>query len=194
MEHMPALCVFVFLQAYAAVSYLDGLASAYAGGLVPVSARASWHERYFEYRKGAMQVAFIASLFTAAVLCVTGYIGGLAGRSMTLLDPSFAHKHMPIIASVSEHQPTTWTNYFLDLHLIIPLVPVGLYYLFQGLNEAQVGTCPRPEDAYACCGMEANSSRFVERFACIEPSVCIIRVCRQVGGVHINNMTSRTTS
>jgi dolichyl-diphosphooligosaccharide--protein glycosyltransferase len=30
-----------------------------------------------------------------------------SGRSMTLLDPTFAKKYIPIIASVSEHQATT---------------------------------------------------------------------------------------
>jgi dolichyl-diphosphooligosaccharide--protein glycosyltransferase len=31
------------------------------------------------------------------------------GRSLTLLDPTYATKYIPIIASVSEHQPTTWS-------------------------------------------------------------------------------------
>ena len=31
-----------------------------------------------------------------------------SGRSLTLLDPTYASKYIPIIASVSEHQPTTW--------------------------------------------------------------------------------------
>ena len=29
----------------------------------------------------------------------------LSGRSLSLLDPTYAKTHMPIIASVSEHQP-----------------------------------------------------------------------------------------
>ena len=31
-----------------------------------------------------------------------------SGRSLTLLDPTYAKKFIPIIASVSEHQATTW--------------------------------------------------------------------------------------
>ena len=50
------------------------------------------------------------------------------GRSLTLLDPTYASKYMPIIASVSEHQPTTWTAYFFDLHILVPFAPVGTYY------------------------------------------------------------------
>jgi dolichyl-diphosphooligosaccharide--protein glycosyltransferase len=35
----------------------------------------------------------------------------------TLLDPTYAKKFIPIVASVSEHQPTTWASYIFDLHL-----------------------------------------------------------------------------
>lgn len=41
------------------------------------------------------------------------------GRSLTLLDPTYATKYIPIIASVSEHQPTTWTSFFFDLHILV---------------------------------------------------------------------------
>lgn len=47
---------------------------------------------------------------------------------MSLLDPTYARKYIPIIASVSEHQPTTWTNYFFDCGYLIFFLPVGYYY------------------------------------------------------------------
>jgi dolichyl-diphosphooligosaccharide--protein glycosyltransferase len=59
------------------------------------------------------------------------------GRSLTLLDPTYAKKYIPIIASVSEHQPTSWTSFFFDLHVAVPLAPVGLYFLFQRLDGTQ---------------------------------------------------------
>jgi dolichyl-diphosphooligosaccharide--protein glycosyltransferase len=45
------------------------------------------------------------------------------GRSLTLLDPTYASKYIPIIASVSEHQPTSWTSFFFDLHIVTPFAP-----------------------------------------------------------------------
>lgn len=51
-----------------------------------------------------------------------------SGRSMTLLDPTYAKRYVPIIASVSEHQPTTWSSYFFDLGYLIVFVPIGFYY------------------------------------------------------------------
>ena len=54
-----------------------------------------------------------------------------SGRSMTLLDPTYAKKYIPIVASVSEHQATTWSSYFFDIHFLIFLTPIGLYYIFK---------------------------------------------------------------
>jgi dolichyl-diphosphooligosaccharide--protein glycosyltransferase len=48
---------------------------------------------------------------------------------MTLLDPTYAKKYIPIVASVSEHQATTWSSYFFDIHFAIFFTPVGLYYI-----------------------------------------------------------------
>lgn len=50
---------------------------------------------------------------------------------MTLLDPTYAKKYIPIVASVSEHQATTWGSYFFDIHFLIFLTPVGLYYIYK---------------------------------------------------------------
>lgn len=36
---------------------------------------------------------------------------GWTGRSLSLLDPTYASKYIPIIASVSEHQPPTTYSY-----------------------------------------------------------------------------------
>ena len=42
-----------------------------------------------------------------------------AGRSLSLLDPTYASKYIPIIASVSEHQPPAWPSYFTDLNFMV---------------------------------------------------------------------------
>ena len=52
-----------------------------------------------------------------------------SGRSMTLIDPTYAKKYVPIIASVSEHQPTSWSSYFFDLGYLIVFMPIGFYYV-----------------------------------------------------------------
>ena len=47
---------------------------------------------------------------------------------MTLLDPSYAKKYVPIIASVSEHQPTNWATYFFDFGILLLFMPLGYYF------------------------------------------------------------------
>lgn len=45
------------------------------------------------------------------------------GRFYSLLDPSYAKNNIPIIASVSEHQPTTWSSFYFDLQLLVLMFP-----------------------------------------------------------------------
>lgn len=69
---------------------------------------------------------------------VTGNGGGMTGRIRTFLDPTYASKHIPIIASVSEHQPTSWGSYFFDLHITVYLMPIGLYFCFKKLTDGNM--------------------------------------------------------
>eukprot|EP01138_Halocafeteria_seosinensis_P011669 gb/GECG01011925.1/.p1 GENE.gb/GECG01011925.1/~~gb/GECG01011925.1/.p1 ORF type:complete len:901 (+),score=82.58 gb/GECG01011925.1/:1-2703(+) len=89
---------------------------------------------------------FIFGTAATLVLVAAGTLIGLqllgytqwTGRSLTLLDPTYAKKYIPIIASVSEHQPTAWTSFFFDLHATVPFAPVGLYFLFQNPTDAKI--------------------------------------------------------
>ncbi len=60
------------------------------------------------------------------------------GRSLTLLDPTYASKFMPIVASISEHQPTPFSSFFHDLHVLVPLSILGLFFLFQNLTDGAI--------------------------------------------------------
>ena len=61
-----------------------------------------------------------------------------AGRSLSLLDPTYASKYIPIIASVSEHQPPAWNSYFTDVHILVLLAPLGLIACFRPLTDASL--------------------------------------------------------
>ena len=39
---------------------------------------------------------------------------------------TYASKYIPIIASVSEHQPPTWPSYFMDINILAFLAPAGI--------------------------------------------------------------------
>src|SRR5699024_9302215 len=49
-----------------------------------------------------------------------------------------AKANIPIIASVSEHQPTAWASYFFDLHILIMLVPAGIFYCIRDATDATI--------------------------------------------------------
>lgn len=67
-----------------------------------------------------------------------GFIAPWSGRFYSLWDTGYAKIHIPIIASVSEHQPTAWPAFFFDLNMLIWLFPAGVYLCFQELADEHV--------------------------------------------------------
>jgi dolichyl-diphosphooligosaccharide--protein glycosyltransferase len=72
------------------------------------------------------------------LLTVSGVIAPWTGRFYSLWDTGYAKIHIPIIASVSEHQPTAWPAFFFDLNMLIWLFPAGVYLSFRNLKDEQV--------------------------------------------------------
>ena len=81
---------------------------------------------------------FVIALAALVLLTITGVIAPWTGRFYSLWDTGYAKIHIPIIASVSEHQPTAWPAYFFDLNMLIWLFPAGVYLCFLKLNDEQV--------------------------------------------------------
>lgn len=92
-------------------------------------------------------VAFIALV----LLTFSGWIAPWTGRFYSLWDTGYAKVHselqvcvlnltfpVPIIASVSEHQPTAWPAYFFDLNWLIWVFPAGLFWCFRWLRDEHV--------------------------------------------------------
>ncbi|GAB0489980.1 hypothetical protein MMPV_001207 [Pyropia vietnamensis] len=119
-EHLGAFGVFGLINLYAAVGWVRSFTS----------------ERVFRAVGRLLVVTALAIAGVAAFFgTVTGYIGPWTGRFYSLLDPTYASKNIPIIASVSEHQPTAWGSYFFDLHALTFLTPVGLYFCFRNPTD-----------------------------------------------------------
>ena len=78
--------------------------------------------------KSIVLVAGIAGLASFGVASAMGKIAPWTGRFYSLLDPSYAKNNIPIIASVSEHQPTTWSSFYFDLQVLV--------FLFPGENQS----------------------------------------------------------
>ncbi|KAF3904593.1 hypothetical protein ABW21_db0203668 [Orbilia brochopaga] len=122
-EHMAALGIFGLIQLVAFVDYLRGQ--------VP--------SKQFNTLLRALVVLIVVVAFSGLVLLtVTGVIAPWSGRFYSLWDTGYAKIHIPIIASVSEHQPTAWPSFFFDLNFLIWLFPAGVYLCFRQLRDEHV--------------------------------------------------------
>lgn len=122
-EHMLAFGVFGLCQLHAIVDYM----------------RSKLSGEDFSTLFNAVAVGSLSlAIFVGTLLSISGKIAPWTGRFYTLLDPSYAKNHIPIIASVSEHQPTSWSSFFFDLQILVFLFPAGLYFCFSKLTDANI--------------------------------------------------------
>jgi dolichyl-diphosphooligosaccharide--protein glycosyltransferase len=122
-EHMLAFGVFGLCQLLAFVDF--------------VKSKLSKEQFEVLFKSIAIGILSIFLLF-AAVLTLSGKVSPWTGRFYSLLDPSYAKNHIPIIASVSEHQPTSWSSFYFDLQILVFLFPAGLYFCFDKLTDANI--------------------------------------------------------
>ncbi|KAJ3181134.1 oligosaccharyl transferase stt3 subunit [Gaertneriomyces sp. JEL0708] len=122
-EHMAALGIFGLLQVYAFVELIRSHLST------------SQFQALFY---GLIAGFFAVGLAGLVTLTLTGYIAPWTGRFYSLWDTGYAKKYIPIIASVSEHQPTSWTSFFFDLQVLVALFPAGIYFCFKELRDEHV--------------------------------------------------------
>ena len=90
------------------------------------------------FLKITLTCAISVGVLALGVGTATGYISPWTGRFYSLLDPTYAKDHIPIIASVSEHQPTAWSSFMFDFHILLFLFPAGLYFCFKRLSDATI--------------------------------------------------------
>merc|ERR1711939_345015 len=122
-EHMSALGVFGLLQLVGFVEFVrSGVPS----------------KQFATLLRGFVLAVFVVAFGGLVLLTVGGVIAPWTGRFYSLWDTGYAKIHIPIIASVSEHQPTAWPAFFFDLNLLIWLFPAGVYLCFQKLADEQV--------------------------------------------------------
>lgn len=90
------------------------------------------------FLKITVTCAIVVGALALGVGTASGYISPWTGRFYSLLDPTYAKDHIPIIASVSEHQPTAWSSFMFDFHILLYLFPAGLYFCFKRLSDATI--------------------------------------------------------
>ncbi|KAL1513173.1 hypothetical protein ABEB36_002618 [Hypothenemus hampei] len=121
-EHMLALGVFGLCQILAFIDYLKSKLSSVE------------FDTLLSFAISTVGAILAIGLI---LLSLSGKVAPWTGRFYALLDPSYAKNHIPIIASVSEHQPTAWSSFFFDLHVLTMLIPAGLYLCFKDPTDAK---------------------------------------------------------
>lgn len=122
-EHMASAGVFALLQAYAFLDYI----------------RTRLGDKDTK-RVFYILVTLAAGAVFAAVVGLTalGVVAPWSGRFYSLWDTGYARIHIPIISSVSEHQPTMWTSFITDLHFLPAVAPAGLWYTIKDYDSAKI--------------------------------------------------------
>ncbi|KAL0214891.1 hypothetical protein P9112_007075 [Eukaryota sp. TZLM1-RC] len=115
-EHLLAFMAFLALQGFGIFKFTRSLLS---------------RDQFRKLLKTLGMILVFLSVIAIIISHFTGYLAPWTGRFYALLDPTYAKNHIPIIASVSEHQPTTWGSYFFDLHLLVIFAPFGVWALFR---------------------------------------------------------------
>ncbi|KRX94127.1 Dolichyl-diphosphooligosaccharide--protein glycosyltransferase subunit STT3B, partial [Trichinella pseudospiralis] len=101
------------LNAYAAICFVYSLLSKQHAG----------------YLMLILTLVFVfVGLNIIALLTYLGVIAPWSGRFYSLWNTEYAKIHIPIISSVSEHQPTNWVAFFFDLHVLVASFPAGLWF------------------------------------------------------------------
>ncbi|CAL2035993.1 unnamed protein product [Caenorhabditis brenneri] len=122
-EHMPAFGVFGILQIVALMHYARNRIT---------------RQQFMTLFVGGLTILVGLAIVVYFALVWGGYVAPLSGRFYSLWDTGYAKIHIPIIASVSEHQPTTWFSFFFDLHITAAVFPVGLWYCIKQVNDERV--------------------------------------------------------
>merc|ERR1712227_749259 len=152
-EHMASAGVFALLQAVAFIKYIQTYLT-------------KKEFKYFFFTAGAVAAALVFA--TVVGLTWLGVIAPWSGRFYSLWDTGYAKIHIPIIASVSEHQPTTWFSFFFDLRILACVFPAGLWYCIKNINDERVFIVLYAVSAVYFAGV------MVRLMLTLTPCVCIL--------------------
>ncbi|KTW28524.1 hypothetical protein T552_01783 [Pneumocystis carinii B80] len=122
-EHMSALGIFGLIQLIAFTNFIRSHISG---------------KKFHDLLKYSVFFLFLISFLLLIILTMMGTISPWTGRFYSLWNSEYAKIHIPIITSVSEHQPTSWSYFYFDFSLLIWLFPAGVFFYFQKLENEHI--------------------------------------------------------
>jgi len=118
-EHMGAAGVFGLLQIYTYFYWTKSMVT----------------PKEFKYLVRMAILGAVSVLALLILAALSGRVPFLTARFKALLGST---SNIAIVKSVSEHQPSSWTTFFFDMQCLVSLVPVGLYFCFMHLTNANL--------------------------------------------------------
>jgi len=123
-----------------------------------------------------MATAVVSSMIMGVIYMAYSGKTRFSERIMTLLDPNYAKSFMPIVASVSEHQPTNWATFFFDTHMTMVFTPVGLYYVLRKTNVQKLFI------AFYLISSIYFASLMIRLLLVVAPAMCVL------SGIGVSNL------
>ncbi|KAH0578194.1 hypothetical protein H2248_004069 [Termitomyces sp. 'cryptogamus'] len=122
-EHMAALGILGLLQIFAFAQLVRSHVSSQQFQSIVIA--------------GVVTIGILGALAIVG-LTYKGWIASWTGRFYSLWDTGYAKKYIPIIASVSGHQPTAWPSFFMDLQFLIFVFQAGVILCFRELRDEHI--------------------------------------------------------
>jgi dolichyl-diphosphooligosaccharide--protein glycosyltransferase len=95
---------------------------------------------YISSRKIQVYTLTAAVVATVAVVAVLSYLGIIvnpSGKFFAVINP-FVRGEIPIIQSVAEHQPATWSSFFYEFGTLILLTLFGFVFILQRARNEDI--------------------------------------------------------
>lgn len=121
-EHLPSHIAFILMQLYYIRSFLKSRLS---------------EDKFNVLTMFIIRVVGLGVALSFLYIIVMGKTT-VGHRILTLINPVFAKKHNPLVASISEHQSTAWPSMFFDVHYMLFFAPVGAWYCLKKVNNSKI--------------------------------------------------------
>eukprot|EP01083_Nonionella_stella_P079215 217156_1 len=171
-EHLPAMGIFVLVQLC-------------EGYLIVRSLLTEKQQKQFFKAVLLFTVSVLGGLVALAAL---GFVPMLTGRFLALI--GLGDHTIAIVKSVSEHQPTSWGTFFLDMHMLVLLVPVGLVVVYRKLTDANMFVCLYAILSSYFAGIMIRLVLVISPVACVFGGIALSELLRAAFGVFTRKKSS----
>ncbi|MEM4234615.1 MAG: STT3 domain-containing protein, partial [Candidatus Methanomethylicaceae archaeon] len=90
-----------------------------------------------DLRRKASIGAVLGILVIAGAVTLSGVLGPIAGKFLFFVNP-FSRAASPIVGTVGEQFPATWSTFFSNYHILLILAPVGVYFALKRMKYKDI--------------------------------------------------------